>query len=127
MSTSTPLDHQVNRLYIEMYNVMAQIRVAESGARLEREQFLALIAKKAAVVTEAKTIISQVSQTLDLASSDPNERVPHSQYLVLKHARTMARTIVKMAHTPASRDTQIQAESKSDWLDESTDDEYLPF
>ena len=76
MPTSYSLNQQANRLYTDIHAVMAQIRAAESGTRLEREQFLALLAQKQSILAEASNIINQVSHTLDLACSDPSARVP---------------------------------------------------
>ena len=136
MPTSYSLNQQANRLYTDIHAVMAQIRAAESGTRLEREQFLALLAQKQSILAEASNIINPVSHTLDLACSDPSARVPHSQYLELKNARAMAREVKKTARSTPARSTPVSYVpstpaaplfSESDWLYESVDDEDLPF
>ena len=106
MPTSHSLSTQANRLYSDIHTVMAQIHAAERGSRLEREQFLALVAQKATIVQEAKTIIADVSNILDLAYNNPSERVPHNEYLTLTSARKMARMVIKIARTAHSSQSQ---------------------
>lgn len=103
MPTSYSLSQEATHLYIEACEVLDKIRTAKSGNRLDREQYLALLTRKQSILADARSIIDQVSQILDLAYNDPNARVPHDEYITLTSARTMARTIIKMAHTNLPR------------------------
>ena len=114
MCTSYSSIDRANRLRADMCDVIAKIHSAENGNRIEREQFLALLTRKNTIIAEANSIINEVNQTLNLAASDPNERVPYHLYLALTNARKIARMVVKTAHTTptcSSPDSQVPSTS----------------
>lgn len=136
MSTSNSLIDRANRLRNDIDNVMTQIHSAENGNRLERNHFLSLLTRKNAIVAEANGIINEINQTLNLATSNPDARVPHHIYLDLKNARTIAREVRKIAYSaPTGNSSSYQISpacvarpsSGSDWLDDLDDDIVLPF
>lgn len=53
MPTYSPFTEQADCLRTDIRDVMSQIHSAESGNRLERDQFLALITKKNSILADA--------------------------------------------------------------------------
>lgn len=133
MPTYSPFTEQADCLRTDIRDVMSQIRSAESGNRLERNQFLALITKKNSILTEANRIISEVNNTLNFASSDRSNHLPFEQYQDLKKARIIARDVIKLARSntpqnpPAPPSPPIPAPNLDPWGYEFVDDEELPF
>ena len=129
----SPFAEQADCLRTDIRDVMSQIRSAESGNRLERNQFLALITKKNSILTEANRIISEVNNTLNFASSDRSNHLPFEQYQDLKKARIIARDVIKLARSntpqnpPAPPSPPIPAPNLDPWGYEFVDDEELPF
>ena len=80
MCTSNSLIERANRLRNDIDNVMTQIHSAESGNRLVRERFIALLVRKSTIIAEANNIINEVNQTLNLAASDPRGPLKTTPY-----------------------------------------------
>lgn len=76
MPTYPSFTEQANCLLTDIRDVMSQIYSAESGNRLKRNQFLALLVRKNAILTEANSIINEVNHTLNFASSDRSNHLP---------------------------------------------------
>lgn len=133
MPTHSPYTEQADRLHNDIRDVMFQIHSAESGKRLERNQFLSLIARKNSILTEANRIISEVNHTLNFASSDRSNHIPFAQYQDLKNARTIAREVIKLARSnsaqniPTPPNPPVPAPTLDLWGYEFVDDEELPF
>ena len=133
MPTYSPFTEQADCLRTDIRDVMSQIRSAESGNRLERNQFLALITKKNSILTEANRIISEVNNTLNFASSDRSNHLPFEQYQDLKKARTIARDVIKLARSnapqtpPTPPSPPNPAPNLDPWGYEFVDDDDLPF
>lgn len=133
MPTYSPFTEQADRLRNDIRDVMSQIHSAENGNRLERNQFLALIARKNSILTEANRIISEVNHTLNFASSDRSNHIPFAQYQDLKTARTIAREVIKLARSnsaqniPTPPNPPAPTPTLDSWGYELDDDEELPF
>ena len=133
MNTYSPFTGQADCLLNDIRDVMSQIHSAESGNRLERNQFLALITRKNSILTEANRIISEVNHTLNFASSDRSNHIPFAQYQDLKNARTIAREVIKLARsnapqTPSTPPSPPAPTPNLDsWDYEIYDDDELPF
>lgn len=133
MPTYPSFTEQANCLLTDIRDVMSQIYSAESGNRLKRNQFLALLVRKNAILTEANSIINEVNQTLNFASSDRSNHLPFEQYLELKTARSIAREVISLAHAKSPQPPSAPQNSPSPtpnlapWSYEIDDDDELPF
>jgi hypothetical protein len=133
MPTYSPFTEQADCLRTDIRDVMSQIHSAESGNRLERNQFLALITRKNSILTESNRIISEVNHTLNFASSDRSNHIPFAQYQDLKNARTIAREVIKLARSnapqtpPTPPSPPNPAPNLDSWDYEFVDDDDLPF
>lgn len=134
-NTPNPYITHANQLRAEATDIVMQIRAAETGNRLEYEQFCALLHRKNAIIAEANRMISEINHTLNMAARSPKDRLPYLQYKELKDARKLAREIVDLVHPPHALSQPIPAQTPApvavpishfDWLDDD-DDYQLPF
>lgn len=133
MPTYSPSTEQAQYLLNQIRNIMSQIHSAESGNRLERDHFRALLIRKNCVLTEANRIIKEVNDTLNFACSDRSNYLPFSQYQDLKNARTIAREVIKSAHSnpiqnlPTPPNAPSTSPNNDAWALVIDDDLRLPF
>lgn len=131
MPTYSPFTEQSDCLRTDIRDIMSQIRSAENGNRLERDQFLALITRKNSILTEANRIISEVNHMLNFASSDRSNHLPFEQYQDLKKARTIAREVIKLARFNSTQNIPTPpsppAPTFAPWDYDLDGDEELPF